>query len=88
MRGDRGECRFDALRQVGGFADGQGRCRGWRRDIALDDLLAVSPQANLRERKARQIVDQVRAAVESWPAFAAEAEVSDEFATKIGTLVK
>ena len=61
---------------------------GKRRDIALDDLLAVAPQANLRERKARQIIDQVRAAVESWPAFAAEAEVSDEFATKIGMLVK
>lgn len=61
---------------------------GKRRDITLDDLLAVAPQANLRERKARQIVDQVRAAVESWPTFAAEAEVSDEFATKIGTLVK
>ena len=61
---------------------------GKRRDIALDDLLAVAPQANLRERKARQIIGQVRAAVESWPAFASEAEVSDEFATKIGMLVK
>ena len=61
---------------------------GKRRDIALDDLLAVAPQANLRERKARQIIDQVRAAVESWPAFAAEAEVSDEFATKIGMFAR
>ena len=56
---------------------------GKRRDIGLDDLLAIAPQANLRERKARQIIDQVRAAVEFWPTFAAEAEVSDEFATKI-----
>ena len=61
---------------------------GKRRDIALDDFLAVAPQANLRERKARQIIDQVRAAVESWPAFAAEAEVSDEFATKIGMFAR
>ena len=56
---------------------------GKRRAIALDDLLAIAPQANLRERKARQIIDQVRAAVESWPTFAAEAEVADEFTAKI-----
>ena len=60
---------------------------GKRRGITLDDLLAVAPQANLRERKARQIVSEVRAAVAEWPRFAAEADVKDEFATKIGNVL-
>ena len=57
---------------------------GKRGDITLDDLIAVAPQANMRERKARQVIDQVRAAVADWPRFAAEAEVKDEFVDKIG----
>lgn len=49
----------------------------------------LAKRSGVAERTlARQIVDQVRAAVEAWPKFAAEAEVSDEFATKIGALVK
>ena len=60
---------------------------GKRSDIALDDLIAVAPQANLRERKARQVIDQVRAAVADWPRFAAEAEVKDEFSVKIGRVL-
>ena len=60
---------------------------GKRSGIALDDLLAVAPQANLRERKARQIVSEVRDAVAAWTRFAAEAEVKDEFVTKIGKVL-
>ena len=60
---------------------------GKRSDITLDDLIAVAPQANMRERKARQVIDQVRAAVADWPRFAAEAEVKDEFVGKIGRVL-
>lgn len=60
---------------------------GKRSDITLDDLVAVAPQANMRERKARQVIDQVRAAVADWPRFAAEAEVKDEFVGKIGRVL-
>ena len=60
---------------------------GKRSDITLDDLVAVAPQANMRERKARQVIDQVRAAVADWPRFAAEAEVKDEFVDKIGRVL-
>ena len=60
---------------------------GKRRDITVDDLIAVAPQANMRERKARQVIDQVRAAVADWPRFAAEAEVKDEFVGKIGRVL-
>ena len=60
---------------------------GKRSGIALADLLAVAPQANLRERKARQIVSEVRDAVAAWTRFAAEAEVKDEFVTKIGKVL-
>ena len=60
---------------------------GKRRAIAIADLLAVAPQANLREHKARQIVAEVRDAVAAWPRFAAEAEVRDEFAVKIGNVL-
>ena len=60
---------------------------GKRRDITVDDLVAVAPQANMRERKARQVIDQVRAAVADWPRFAAEAEVKDEFVEKIGRVL-
>ena len=60
---------------------------GKRRDITVDDLIAVAPQANMRERKARQVIDQVRAAVADWPRFAAEAEVKDEFVDKIGRVL-
>ena len=37
----------------------------------------------MRERKARAVLDEVRAAVREWPRFAAEAEVRDEFADAI-----
>ena len=60
---------------------------GKRSGIELADLLAVAPQANLRERKARQIVSEVRDAVAAWTRFAAEAEVKDEFVTKIGKVL-
>ena len=49
------------------------------------DLLSCARFANLRERKARGVLDEVRAAVREWRRFAAEAEVRDDFVTKIET---
>ena len=49
------------------------------------DILASARFANMRERKARAVLDEVRAAVRDWPRFAAEAEVRDDFIAKIGT---
>ena len=60
---------------------------GKRIGITDDDLLAVAPQANLRERKARKIIAEVRDAVAEWKRFAAEAEVKDEFVAKIDNVL-
>ena len=53
--------------------------------IGIDDadLLACARFANLRERKARAVLDEVRSAVRDWPRFAAEAEVRGDFTAKI-----
>ena len=56
---------------------------GKRIGIEDADLLACARFANLRERKARAVLDEVRAAVRDWRRFAAEAEVRDDFVTKI-----
>lgn len=53
---------------------------GRRIDIADEDMIACAKYANLSERKARAIIDEVRDAVREWPRFAAEAEVRDAFA--------
>ena len=55
--------------------------------IGIDDadLLACARFANLRERKARAVLDEVRSAVRDWPRFAAEADVRDDFVGKIET---
>ena len=53
---------------------------GRRIDIADEDMIACAKHANLSERKARAIIDEVRDAVREWPRFAAEAEVRDAFA--------
>ena len=58
---------------------------GKRIGIEDADLLACARFANLRERKARAVLDEVRAAVCDWRRFAAEAEVRDDFVTKIET---
>ncbi len=56
-----------------------GRCIG----VTDEDILACARFANMRERKARAVLDEVKDAVRAWPRFAAEAEVRDEFATAI-----
>ena len=56
---------------------------GKRIGIEDEDLVACARFANMRERKARAVLDEVRAAVRDWPRFAAEAEVRDDFTAKI-----
>ena len=56
---------------------------GKRFGITDDDILACAQFANMRERKARAVLDEVRAAVREWPRFAVEAEVRDDFAAEI-----
>ncbi len=56
---------------------------GRRIGITDEDILACARFANMRERKARAVLDEVKDAVRAWPRFAAEAEVRDEFATAI-----
>jgi len=61
---------------------------GKRIGIEDADILACARFANMRERKARAVLDEVRAAVRDWPRFAAEAEVRDDFTAKIDTRLK
>ena len=56
---------------------------GKRIGITDEDILNCAHFANLRERKARAVLDEVRAAVHEWPRFAAEAEVRDDFVAAI-----
>ena len=52
---------------------------GKRSGITEDDILACARFANMRERKARAVLDEVKGAVNDWPRFAAEAEVREDF---------
>ena len=56
---------------------------GKRIGITDDDILACARFANMRERKARAVLDEVKEAVRAWSRFAAEAEVPDEFVDAI-----
>ena len=56
---------------------------GRRIGVTDEDILACARFANMRERKARAVLDEVKDAVRAWPRFAAEAEVRDEFAAAI-----
>ena len=56
---------------------------GKRIGIADDDILSCAPFANMRERKARAVLDEIKDAVRAWPQFAAEAEVRDEYVASI-----
>ena len=56
---------------------------GKRFGIEDGDLLACARFANMRERKARAVLDEVKDAVREWSRFAAEAEVRDDFAETI-----
>ena len=56
---------------------------GRRIGVTDEDILACARFANMRERKARAVLDEVKDAVRAWPRFAAEAEVRDDFAAAI-----
>ena len=56
---------------------------GKRIGITDADILSCARFANMRERKARAVLGEVKCAVCDWPRFAAEAEVRDDFATAI-----
>ena len=58
---------------------------GKRIGISDDDILSCARFANMRERKARAVLDEVRSAVRDWPRFAAEAEVRDDFVAAISS---
>ncbi len=61
---------------------------GKRTGITDEDILACAHFANMRERKAKIVLDEVKDAVREWPRFAAEAEVRDDFATAIANRLK
>ena len=56
---------------------------GKRFGIEDGDILACARFANMRERKARAVLDEVKDAIREWSRFAAEAEVRDDFAETI-----
>ena len=56
---------------------------GKRIGISDDDILSCARFANMRARKARAVLDEVKSAVHDWPRFAAEAEVRDDFVDAI-----
>lgn len=61
---------------------------GKRIDITDEDIIAAASFANIRERKARAILDEVKDAVCQWSNFATQAEVRDEFNTTIAKQLK
>jgi serine/threonine-protein kinase HipA len=61
---------------------------GKRIGITEEDLIAAASFANIRERKAKVIIDEVKDAVRQWSSFAAQAEVLDEFNTAITKQLK
>ena len=56
---------------------------GKRIGIAEEDILACASLADLRDQKARAILDEVKDAVRNWSRFAVEAKVPDEIAGAI-----
>ena len=56
---------------------------GKRTGIEEADILALATFANMRERRARAVLDEVRGAVRDWPRFASEAGVRGELAETI-----
>jgi serine/threonine-protein kinase HipA len=57
---------------------------GKRREIGLDDLLAVADRFRIRLHPAKQIVAAVDQAIAAWPRFARQAGVEQQRATGIG----
>ena len=56
---------------------------GKRIGIEDADILALATFANMRERRARAVLDEVKNAVRDWPRFASEAGVRGELAEAI-----
>jgi serine/threonine-protein kinase HipA len=56
---------------------------GKRDDFVLDDLLALARAADIKRRRALAIVEEIDAALERWPAFAAEAGINGETVRRI-----
>jgi serine/threonine-protein kinase HipA len=56
---------------------------GKRDDFVLDDLLALARAADIKRRRALAIVEEIDAAIERWPAFAAEAGIDGETVRRI-----
>ena len=61
---------------------------GRRENIASGDLLALAAQAGVKERPARAMLAQVRAAVDDWYAYAEQAGVDEPRARAIGALLR
>ena len=57
---------------------------GKRIGITDEDLIACAAHGNINSRRAAAFISEVRDAVRTWPKFAEEAEVKDEFVAKIG----
>ena len=73
-----------AHKPEGALQSGLQMCgNGKRIGISDDDILSCARFANMRERKARAVLDEVKSAVRDWPRFAAEAEVRDDFVDAI-----
>ena len=51
---------------------------GKREKLEREDLLALAKAADIKSVRANQLVDRVVDAVRRWPAFAGEAEVTEE----------
>jgi serine/threonine-protein kinase HipA len=61
---------------------------GKRIGITDEDIIAAASFANIRERKAKAILNEVKDAVHQWSNFATQAEVRDEFNTTIAKQLK
>ena len=61
--------------------DGEGRAPG------AEQMLRLAGPAGIEEKSARDIMDEVRAAVARWPALASEARVSHKTARAIASRI-
>lgn len=61
---------------------------GKKTGIETEDILCSGKIAGLAEKECRKIIAEVRDAVAEWERFASEAEVKDEFVTKIGNVLR
>jgi serine/threonine-protein kinase HipA len=55
---------------------------GKREGITQDDLLAVAREMNIN--KPQDVIHEVKEAVGRWPEFAAQAQVEEETAVRLG----